>query len=151
MKEAGLTRQERHFINLMKLMTVFFLFIAFVAALFPEWILVYVTRIGIILVGWPTRLPTFDEEVFWRVLTVSSSLTFGYVCWTTSRDVVRRLAFARVVIVAKLLSAIGFFIVFFTVERLFVYLVAAIVDAVITFVIGLAYRAVVTSRPQSFL
>lgn len=150
MKEAGLTRQERQFAALMRFMTVFFLFTATIAASFPQGILTYVTRIGIGLFGWRTRFPIFAEDPFWIILAVASLLTLSSFCWIVSRDVLRNLSFARVIIVSKLFTTIGFIVAFFLGERLFVYLAAAVVDGLIFAIVGLTYRVTVTSRPQSF-
>ena len=146
MNEAGFTRQERYFVHVMRFWAVLFFVGALIIALFPDWILYNVTRIGAVLAGFRTRQPVFGEERFWLVLAVTLLLVQSYASLLASTQGLRQTYFAKVVIFSHFISAIGFALCFWLIEPLFFYLTAAVVDGLIFIVIWYVYHAATASR-----
>lgn len=146
MKLGGFTKQERAFIALMRIWAIAFLGTGVIFALSPEYIPNYLTRIGNGIFGWSSPFLNFGDEHFWLVLAVALLFTLSYVCVISQHNLVHNIGYARPVIMAKLVSSIGFGVCFFASGEQFVYLVAAIVDGFICLITWRFYISALKSR-----
>lgn len=148
MKEAGLTKQERSFLALVRILMVLFFLATLLFIFLPDWTLNYLTAIGRGVFGWSEPPLVLGAERFWCVLAISMLATVTFICTEVQRDFLRKIEFMRAVIIAKLTSTIGFLVCFFWYEARFFYAVGALVDGLIFALTWYYYNAAVKSRSR---
>ena len=148
MREAGLTKQERHLLALLRVWLVVFLGAGILFAAAPDWTLDYIHKLGSGLFGWKSPQLQPNAERFWLVLSVSLMATLTYLTYKAQSNLPRYISYTSVILIAKLVSTTGFAVCFFTAERSFLYLTGAIVDGLIFFITFVLYRSALRSRPR---
>lgn len=146
MKKAGFTRQERSFIALMRIWAIAFLAAGILFIIAPDYALNYITRVGDGLLGWHSPPMQLGADRFWLVLAVALLFVLSYLCTIIQRNILRNIGYTRPVILAKIVSSIGFAVCFFLYGRHFVYLVAAAVDGGICLITWRFYTNALKSR-----
>lgn len=146
MKHAGLTKQERSFIALMRVWAVVFFAAGAIFALAPDYLTDYIANIGSGLLNWHSPELRIGENKFWLVLAVTLLFALSYTSAISQRNTLRNIGYSRVVIFAKLVSSIGFGVCFFISDRHFVYLVASVTDGIIFVVTWYFYACALKSR-----
>lgn len=145
MKYAGYTKQERNFITLMRLLMIAFLGAACIFAAIPDVLLNYINDIGKVFADWQSP-PYAGGGYFWLVLAVSLLVVLSYACFLTQRSPVRNGGYARLVILAKFITAAGFAALLYLDGRQFYYLVGAVIDGLIFIVTWRVYAKASISR-----
>lgn len=146
MKKAGLTRQERSLIALMRIWVVLFLGAGILFSVAPDYVPSYLQRVGSILLGWDSPPFPPPAERFWLVLAVAYLLLLAYCCAIAQRGIVRNSGYVRPVILGKLATSIGFLVCFLISGRHFVYFVGAVVDGAICLITWRFYAGAIKSR-----
>lgn len=146
MRKAGLTRQERSFIVLMRIWAVLFLCGGILFAAAPDYIPSYLQRVGFVLLGWESPpLPPIGGH-FWLVMAVGYLFVLAYCCAIVQRNIVRNSGYTRPVILGKLATCLGFFTCFLMSGDHFVYFVGAVVDGAICLITWRLYARALKSR-----
>jgi hypothetical protein len=148
MKEAGLTKQERNFLALLRAWMILFLFAMGIFIIAPDWMLGYLTAIGRGIFGWREPPITLGSERFWLVLAIALLACLSYLCFVAQRDFLRNMEYAKAIIVSKFVSTVGFIICLVTVESRFFYLVGAIIDGFLFITTWYYYNAAAKSRSR---
>ena len=149
MKEVGLTKQERNFVTIMRFFSLVYGSLAILFVFVPDWILTYLTNIGIVFFQWRTRIPEFHHDHFWFIPTIAFLLTLSYAAYLSSRDLLRNMSFARVVVAGQGMTTMGFLIAAIIIEPLFVYLASAIVGGLFFLAAWYALFTARQSRPPA--
>ena len=110
MKEAGLTKQERNFLALLRAWMILFLFAMGIFIIAPDWMLDYLTAIGRGIFDWREPAITLGNERFWLVLAIALLACLSYLCFVAQRDFLRNMEYAKAIIVSKFVSTAGFVI-----------------------------------------
>jgi hypothetical protein len=145
MKYAGFTMQERTFITLMRVWSVAFLATGILFATIPNILLNYINDIGKVFLGWQSP-PTAAGGFFWLVLAVALLFVLSYCCMLAQASALRNFDYARLVMVAKFISAAGFAAMLFIDGRQFYYLVGAVIDGLIFIITLRVYVKAAKSR-----
>jgi hypothetical protein len=148
MKEAGLTKQERNFLALLRAWMILFLFAMGIFIIAPDWMLDYLTAIGRGIFDWREPTITLGNERFWLVLAIALLACLSYLCFVAQRDFLRNMEYAKAIIVSKFVSTAGFVICLVTVEARFFYLVGAIIDGILFVTTWYYYNAAAKSRSR---
>ncbi len=148
MKEAGLTKQERSFLALMRILMILFFLATLLFIFLPDWTLNYLTAIGRGIFGWQEPVIALGAERFWCVLAIALLACLTFIAFEAQRDFLRNIDYARPIIVAKLVSTVGFVVCLLWYEYRFFYLVGAIVDGIIFATTWYYYNAAIKSRSR---
>ena len=148
MKEAGLTKQERGFLALIRIWMVLFFLATVLFIILPDWTLNYLGDIGRGIFGLSEPPVILGAERFWLVLAIALLATLTYICFEIQHDFLRRLEYARTVIIAKFVSAAGFAFCIFWHGYRFFYLTGAVVDGLIFAITWYYYNAAAKSRSR---
>ncbi|MFH1829166.1 MAG: hypothetical protein ABH871_00115 [Pseudomonadota bacterium] len=130
MKYAGFTKQERTFITLMRVWMVAFFGTGILFATIPNILLNYINDIGKVFVGWHSP-PIASGGYFWLVLAVALLAILTYSCALAQASPLRNFGYARLIIISKFISAIGFAALLYINGKQFYYLVGAVIDGLI--------------------
>lgn len=131
---------------LMRIWAIAFLVTGIVFAAARDYIPNYITNIGVGLFNWHQPQTQYGEDRFWVVLSVALLFVLAYLCAIVQHSVVRNIGYTRPVILAKIVSTIGFVVCFFTIDRQFMYLVGALVDGTICVFTWYFYVSALRSR-----
>lgn len=148
MKEAGLTKQERGFLTLIRIWMILFFLATILFIIGPDWTLNYLVAIGRGVFGWHEAPITLGAERFWCVLAIALLAALTYLCFEAQRDFLRNIEYARSIIIAKFVSTVGFVICLLFYEHRFFYLVGAIIDGLIFILTWYYYNAAIKSRSR---
>lgn len=148
MKEAGLTKQERSFLAIIRIWMILFFLATILFIILPDTTLNYLTAIGRGIFGWSEPTITLGAERFWCVLTIALLATLTYLCFEAQRDFLRNIDYAKFIIVAKFVSTVGFVGCLIFYEHRFFYLVGALVDGLIFSITWYYYNAASKSRSR---
>ena len=107
MKEAGLTKQERSFLALIRIWMVLFFLGMLVFIIVPDWSLYYLANIGRVIFGLSEPPFVLGAERFWLVLAVAYMAVITYICFEVQTDLLRKIEYARALIIAKLVTTTG--------------------------------------------
>lgn len=147
-KEAGLTKQERGFLTLLRIWMVLFFLTTILFIIAPDWTLNYLTDIGRGIFGWSEPPIALGAERFWFVLAIALLATLTYICFEAQRDFLRNIDYARPIIIAKFISTLGFLICLMFFGHRFFYLVGALIDGLIFIITWYYYNAAAKSRSR---
>jgi hypothetical protein len=148
MKEAGLTKQERGCLAMLRIWMVLFFLTTVLFIVLPDTTLYYITAVGRGIFGWREPAIALGAERFWCVLAVSLLATLTYICFEAQRDFLRNIDYTKAVIVSKLFSTAGFVLCLIFYEHRFFYLVGAVVDGLIFAITWYYYGAACKSRSR---
>jgi len=145
MRYAGFTKQERTFIGVMRVWMVAFLGAGICFILIPNVLLNYINDIGKVFLKWHS--PPYEAGgEFWLVFAVALMFILSYACMLAQRNPLRNGIYARLVIMAKFMTAAGFVILLFLKGMQFYYLVSAVIDALICIITWRVYSRASLSR-----
>jgi hypothetical protein len=145
MRDAGFTRQERTFILLMRLWVLCFLGAAILVAWMPNTLLAYLNDIGRTFANWDSP-PIEGGTHFWIVLSIALLCTLAYVSAVAQSSLLRHIDYAKVVILAKAISAMGFAAMLHFDQREFYYVAGAVIDGLIALITWRVYARAARSR-----
>lgn len=145
MRYAGFTKQERTFIAVMHVWMVAFLGTGICFILIPNVLLNYINDIGKVFLKWHSP-PYVEGGYFWLVFAVALLFTLSYVCLLASRNPLRDGVYAKLVIMSKFFTAVGFVILLYLDGKQFYYLVSAVIDALIFIITWRVYSRASVSR-----
>lgn len=146
MRDAGLTKQERSLLTLIRVLMVLF-FVATLLFLFlPNWTLNYITDIGRTFFALPGPDLYDCVNKMWFVLAIAFTATLTLICIIAQNDFLRNLDYMRLIIFSKFVSTTGFIICFISYNHYFLYLAGAIIDGIIFLIGWYYYHAAKTSR-----
>ena len=148
MREAHKTRQERHFQTFMRILIVLFLGAGVLLVVKPVWTIEYIERIGHSIFGWENHTLKIAAEPFWLTIVASFMLILTYCAYKAQTNHLRTIGYARVIMLAKCVTAIGFMLSFILVEESFVYLVSAVIDGLIFLITLALFSSAAKSRPN---
>jgi len=145
MKHSGFTKQERHFIVVMRLWFVAFVGLAAMFALMPATLLNYVNDIGKVFFGWQPQAVAAGSGL-WRIHSIALHLCMAYCCAVAQGSSLRNAGYARVVLLGAAASAIGGAALVLFGSAQFYYLVAAALDGLVFLVTLWVYSSASRSR-----
>lgn len=145
MRYAGFTKQERTFITLMRVLMVLFLGAAIAFVVIPDILLNYINDIGKVFLDWRSP-PYVGGGYFWLVPAVALLLILFYSCALAQKSPLRYGGYAKLVIMAKFVTATGFAALLFLDGLQFYYLVAAVIDALLFIITWRFYTKASVSR-----
>lgn len=145
MRYAGFTKQERTFITLMRVWMVLFLGLAVLFSVIPEILLNYINDIGKVFLDWQPP-PQPGGGYFWLAPAVALHVILAYSCALAQRSPVRNGSYAKLVIMATFISAVGYTALLFLDSMQFYYLVAAVIDALVFILTWRVYSKASLSR-----
>lgn len=148
MRDSRKTKQERHFQTFMRILIVLFLGAGIVLVVKPIWTIEYIERIGHSIFGWDNHTLKLTAEPFWLTFVASFMLILTYCAYKAQANHLRSISYARVILIAKFATAIGFTLSFILIEESFVYLVSAIIDGLIFFITLVLFNSAIKSRPN---
>lgn len=145
MREASLTIQERQLITLMRWWVTLFTIAAILFAFAPQKVVDLLNYIGA-LIHWGGPPVATTSEHFWSPLGVSLLVVLILTSYLIQKDLLHHIKYTRLIIIAKLVSAICYLISFFSFDKSFAYLVAFLVDGAIAVLTWAYYRRAALSR-----
>lgn len=145
MLNSGLTSPERELRNLLRFWVVAFFGAGVFFAVAPNRIVELLNAAGR-LAHWsgPELVPSADH--LWHILAISLMGTLVAISSRAIKDLGRSLLLVRLLILAKVISGVGYFIALATSEPCFAYLAGGIVDLGIGAITFLYYRRVVALK-----
>ena len=148
MREANKTRQERHFQTFMRILIVAFLGAGALLVVKPIVTISYIERIGHSVFGWTSPPLPLIADPFWLTFVASFMIMLVYCAYKAQANHLRTIGYARVILLAKFVTTLGFTLSFFLVQESFVYLVSAITDGLIFFITLALFSSAAKSRPH---
>jgi len=146
MLEQSLTKQEKHLTLLLKWWAFIFTVACLGFAIFQNYILEYINIIGGVVFKWERAPIPISSEKFWLVLTISLMVTLIYSAIQGAKDVVKNIAYVKIILISKLVSTLGYLIFFVISGFPFAYLAGAIIDGLILIITYIAYKRAYISR-----
>jgi len=148
MREAHKTKQERHFQAFMRILIVAFLGAGILLVAKPIWTLSYIDRIGHSIFGWTGPRFEMAADPFWLSFVAAFMLMLVYCAYKAQANHLRTIGYARVILLGKFVTALGFTLSFILVQESFVYLVSAIIDGLIFIITFALFASAAKSRPS---
>ena len=148
MRGANKTKQERHFQTFMRMLIVLFLGAGVLLVVKPLWTVSYIERIGHSIFGWTNHPLQLVADPFWLTFVASFMLMLVYCAYKAQANHLRTIGYARVILLAKFVTTMGFTLSFILVQESFVYLVSAIIDGLIFFITFALLSSAAKSRPH---
>jgi hypothetical protein len=145
MLEPSLTRAEERLSSLLKWWVFIFTAALVVFILYPDKLISSIEALGSRL-GWKFGTVEAKGERFWLVLAASLMVVLIASAWRASRNLVSNIFYAKIIIISKAVSSLGFLYLLIFKEHAFAYLLAALVDGLIFLITLLAYRSALASR-----
>lgn len=149
MREAGLTKQERHLVALLRIWTVIFLGAGILFAIAPDWTIDYIESIGRGLFKWKSDPLVLGNERFWLVLVISLMITLAFIAYKAQAGHLRNIGYTSLILISKLVSSVGYLVCFFMIDHRFLYLAGASVDGLVFLMTIVMYRSALRSRPST--
>lgn len=146
MRETGLTKQERYLIHLLRWWAFLFTICGIGFAIFPDRIITALNTVGNTIFGSKAPPVAPSSERFWLVLTVSLMSILVIASIKAQLNIVKNLTYVKIIIIAKVVSSIGFLICFISLEHSFAYLAGLIIDGFILIITWAFYRRAYRSR-----
>lgn len=146
MKDANFTRQERHVILWLRLLTAAFLGGGILFALQPNYALHYLDSVGLVFFGTFSQPITHLPDPFWWVLSLGLMGALATCCFVAQKNWIRHYHLVPVVILAKGITAAGFGALIYFSPGHFFYIVACAVDGLLCLITAYAYLKAIQSR-----
>lgn len=146
MKDAHFTRQERDIILWLRFLLGCFFVAGIVFTFLPNYFLNYLDSIGLVFFNFHS-VPLVNPRLeIWWVLSLALMGVLIYSCFQAQFNWLRFHHVVPIIIVAKLISFLGFLALAIFHPTHFFYLVASLVDGVICFVTWYSYVQAIKSR-----
>lgn len=146
MKDSHFTRQERHVILWLRLLTAAFLGIGILFALQPNYALHYLDSVGLVFFGYPSRPVTHLPDPFWWILSLGFMGVLAYCSFVAQKNWIRYHHLVPVVFLAKGITAAGFGALIYFSPAHFFFIVAGAADGLLCFITAYAYLKAIQSR-----
>lgn len=146
MRDAHFTRQERDVILWMRVLFVAFFAVGCTFAFHPNYFLHYLDSFGAIFFNFQSESLHPPQFEIWWVLSIALMTTLSYLAFMAQNNWIRYHPLVIAIIIAKIISALGFAALALFHPTHFFYIVAAIVDSVIGLTTWYAYAQAVKSR-----
>lgn len=146
MRQMWLTLQERQLVWLLRWWVGVFAAATVVFAFFPKGLIYWINIIGKTIFNWRYAWLPEPVESFWQVLAVALLVVLTYVAFEAQRDVRENFTLVRIIILSKLITALGFLVAFVFQGPYFAYLVGMAVDSIILILTWSCYHRSVASR-----
>ena len=151
MKESRFTIQERQFLTVMQSLAVLFFMMGIAIFVIPDLMINTINDFFSKLLSKPLSTFKIGDQHFLLVICTSSFWLLSYMCIKACREDFRLIELTKIVLLAKILSALVFFAIYLFYHNAIIYPLAAIIDICIVFFTWSSYRRAVFSRPRSFL
>lgn len=148
MRGANKTKQERHFQTFMRMLIVIFLGAGVVLVVKPIWTVAYIERIGHSIFGWTNPPLQLVADPFWLTFVAAFMVMLVYCAYKAQTNHLRTIGYARVILIAKFVTTLGFTLSFILIQGSFVYLVSAITDGLIFLITFALFSSAAKSRPH---
>ena len=146
MQNIHFTKQERDIILWLRFLAAAFLVVGVVFAVNPNYFLQYLDSVGVVFFNF-TNLPLENpKHEIWWVLSLGLIGSLSFACFEAQFDWLRFNVLVPVIIVAKLISFLGFLVLTLFYFTHFFYIVACIADGVICLTTWYAYATAIHSR-----
>ena len=146
MKNFQYTRQERYMLFWLRLLLTAFILAALLFVFIPSLLFEYLNNIGWVFFNFSSATVRYPTVEFWWVMSVGYKGVLAYVCFQAQRHWFQNHHFVPIIILGKVISAVGLTLLVFSAQPQFYYLVGAVTDGLIVLITWYFYGKALNSR-----
>lgn len=146
MRDAHFTRQERFIIAWLKLLCAGFFLVGILFAIYPNYLFEYLNEIGAVFFNYPSPPLVDPKRDIWWILSLAFMASLAYACFLAQANWFRHNNLIPLVILAKVLTTIGFGLEAYLHPTHFFYIVAGALDGLLFLITAFAYVKAINSR-----